>query len=354
MYNTLNYLSITLFVIISAKLIFKKKSVSEASRTKEIVSEASRTKEIVSKASRTKNLNKTNQLAKQVDKNNQLYSLNIDKIKKITKKISISRQIDTLNLNKVKNYIMSLLNNKMDTIEQKFTQILHKRLYNLSNIIAYNKYSNSSEYILLSAHIDSYKNIECALDSATSIAIIINIANKILQINPSFPLMIVFFDGEESIDDKWTRNDSLLGSQYFVNTLTSLLEQIDINKSTLDKSTLDKSTIKIAYILDLIGGDLTKTISAFSNNPSANNIINHMHMINKNYENELFISTKKYISERIVYDDHLPFQEQNINYVHLIPYNFPNNHHKIEDNYENLNWKYIEIFTNVLFNHLII
>ena len=65
----------------------------------------------------------------------------------------------------------------MSTVEeQKFTKSNHM----FSNIIGINKNSNLDEYILLSAHIDSVKDIEGAIDSATSISIIIDIAKKII------------------------------------------------------------------------------------------------------------------------------------------------------------------------------
>ena len=49
----------------------------------------------------------------------------------------------------------------------------------------------------------------------------------------------------------------------------------------------------------------------------------------------------------------MPFKEKNINYIHLIPYNFPSSHHTIGDNYNNVNWKYIELFSNILYEKLL-
>jgi arginine utilization protein RocB len=86
---------------------------------------------------------------------------------------------------------------KLIVEEQKFNQTIRNKSYNFSNIIAYNK-NTSSKYILLGAHIDTYQldNFEGAIDSSSSIAIILEFAKNLLILNPKYPLMIVFFDGE--------------------------------------------------------------------------------------------------------------------------------------------------------------
>ena len=256
--------------------------------------------------------------------------IDINNIKKITKRISINRPIESDNLKSIKKYVtdeLTKLNLKVE--EQKFTKSNH----NFSNIIGINKNDNN-KYILLSAHIDSIKDdIEGTIDSATSIAIILEITKKLLIENPNFPLLIVFFDGEEAVDGHWSKDNTLFGSRYFVEN--------------------NNYNIEIAYILDLIGGDTEKNkIAAFSNNLNSHTHIKDLYEINKTYEINIFEDPDVYISNKIIEDDHLPFKEKNINYIHLIPYDFPSSHHTINDNYINVNWKYVELFSNILYKKL--
>jgi glutaminyl-peptide cyclotransferase len=256
---------------------------------------------------------------------------NIDNIKSITKKISINRPIESENLFKVKKYVMNELKKLNLSVEE---QIFTKKDHNFSNIIGVNEFSNTKEYILLCAHIDSIKeNIESTIDSATSIAIILEITQKILLEDPKYPLILVFFDGEEAVDGHWSKDNTLFGSRYFVDNL--------------------KYNIKEAYILDLIGGDFKNKIAQFSNNINSYKHIKELYEINKEYDKIIFDNPDEYVSNKIIEDDHLPFQEKNINYIHLIPYNFPDSHHSINDNYNNVNWEYVYIFADVLYRKLI-
>ncbi len=263
-----------------------------------------------------------------MDLNNEL--INLNNIKKITKKISINRPIESDNLKTVKKYVINELEKlNLCVEEQKFT----KNNYNFSNIIGVNK-KNDKPYILLSAHIDSIKdNIESSIDSATSIAIILEITKKLLIKNPKYPLLIVFYDGEEAVNGTWSKDNTLFGSRYFVEN--------------------NNYNIEVAYILDLIGGEFNNKIALFENNKKSYNYIKDLYVINKLYEQNIFENPNNYITNKIIEDDHLPFKENNINYVHLIPYIFPNSHHTINDNYNNVNWKYVEIFSNILYKHLL-
>jgi glutaminyl-peptide cyclotransferase len=270
-----------------------------------------------------------------LDKNKEKFNENeidINNIKNLTKKISISRPIESDNLKKVKQIILEELKKIGLSVEE---QRFFKDNHHFSNIIGINKLNKDNEktkYILLSAHIDSIKDIEGAIDSATSIAIIINISKKLLENNNKYPLLIVFFDGEEAVDGKWSENNTLYGSKYFVENL--------------------QYNIDTAYILDLIGGDFKNKIACFSNNLKSKDIIKKLYKLNKKYENKIFENPDEYITYNIIEDDHIPFKNNNINYVHLIPYIFPINHHTIDDNYSNIDWNYIYIFYNILYQYL--
>jgi len=262
-------------------------------------------------------------------------SLSMNNIKDLTKQISIPRQIGSKNLELVKEIVFSKLKElNLITEEQKFTQTVRSTSYNFSNIIAYNPKA-SKKFILLAAHIDSCQidNFEGAIDSASSIAIIIELAKNLLKINSNYPLMIVFFDGEEAINGQWSNDNSLIGSKYFVNNY-------------------DISMIEKLYLLDLIGGNLENKFYAYKNNPISNDQIKKLADINTKYKDQLFVYPSINIKETEVEDDYIPFKEKGVKYLHLIPYPFPKQHHKNIDTYENLNWDYIETFTKVLFEYL--
>ena len=268
--------------------------------------------------------------------NNNLLDLNY--IKDITKSISIYRPVQSQNLNKVKKYVINELIkiNGLEIEEQSFKRNINGKYYNFSNIIAKNNNKDvDKDFILLSAHIDAplIENIEASIDSATSIGLIIEITNKILKVYPKFPLLLVFYDGEEAVDGSWNSKNTLSGSKYFVDNL--------------------KFKIERAFILDLIGGNFDNKIKYFNNNPSSLEINKELNIINKKYDNEIFICPLIETSLKYIEDDQLPFALSNIPYIHLIPDIFPINHHTINDNFNNVNWGYVNIFGKVLFEYLI-
>jgi len=264
-------------------------------------------------------------------------TISINNIKDLTKVISIPRQVGSSNLQVVKDLVINKLKElNLITQEQKFTETIKNTSFNFSNIIAYNPKA-TKKYILLAAHIDScpIDNFEGAIDSASSIAIILELAKNLLEINPSYPLMILFFDGEEALQGEWRTDNTLIGSKYFVNNY-------------------DISQIDQLYLLDLIGGNIENKFYAFQNNILSYEQIKRLSDINKKYNFDIFINPSLKVEQKEIQDDHIAFQNKGIKYLHLIPTPFPNQHHKIIDNYENLNWKYIEVFTKVLFEYLII
>jgi Zn-dependent M28 family amino/carboxypeptidase len=146
--------------------------------------------------------------------------------------------------------------------------------------------------------------------------------------------MLLFIDGEEAIDGPWNPNNSLSGSRYFVNNY-------------------DLTFIERVYIFDLIGADFTKNkIAAFSSNPVTFYDMEKLSEINEKYDNQIFINPSKFTSDKRISDDHVPFVEKNKYALNLIPFNFPENHHTLNDNYKNVNWKYVEKFYKVFFEFL--
>lgn len=271
--------------------------------------------------------------------NNNLLDLN--NIKRITRRVSINRPVGSSNLVDVKKYVINELNNlKLNIIEQKFTKSIRGKEYTFSNIIATNK-TISDNYILLGCHIDGpyikqSGDIEAATDAASCVGIIIEIVKKLLINNKNYPIMIVFFDGEEAIDGTWSDDNTLSGSTYFVD---------NFNKN-----------IKYLMIFDLIGGDIDKN-KIYSFNPTDNNDMKQLSNINnsKKYNKQIFVDPDIKISKVSIINDYTPFKNKypNIKGLNLIPPTFPANHHTINDNYKNLNWEYIEIFSNVVYEFLL-
>jgi hypothetical protein len=267
--------------------------------------------------------------------------ININNIKQTTKDISIYRPIESPNLIKVKNYIMNKLSELgLNTSLQYFTQTIRNKSYNFSNIISYNKNINnlSKKHILLGAHIDSpnIEGSESAVDSASSIGTILELVRCILQIDKDYPLLIVFFDGEEAIDGQWSSDNTLIGSTYFANNY-------------------DLSKIEFVYILDLIGGSIENNkIFHYNENKDSFSIIKKLYEINQKYSKNIFVNPEIESSNRIMQDDHIPFKNKGMKYINFIPPVYPIEHHTINDTFKNLNWEYIELFSKIFFEYLII
>jgi len=173
-----------------------------------------------------------------------------------------------------------------------------------------------------------------ATDAITAIGVIIELTRLLLNQKPDYNLMVVFFDGEEAIDGKWSSKTTLSGSTHFVKTLKHLPSQV--------------------YVFDLIGGSIQDPFLACSNRPHSFPTMKDLAKINRAiYPNTpLFIDPDEKTSDQKVQDDATPFAKQSIPVIDIIPSKFPKNHHTEKDTYENVNWTFVEIFANVIYNHL--
>jgi len=260
----------------------------------------------------------------------------IEYIKDTTKIMSVYRAVQTELLGFVKNYVIEKMKKlQLQITEQHFSRNIKNKDYKFSNIIGINP-NAKAPYILLVAHIDSPRidGCESTIDAVTSISIILELTKNLLKKNPKLPIMLLFVDGEEAIDGSWEESNTLSGSSYFVN---------NYNLDLIDK----------VYVLDLIGGDISMNkIAAFENNPKSHDDIRKLYEINKKYNKLIFINPAKFISDKNIKDDHVPFINKNKYVLDIIPYKFPNSHHTLEDNYNNVNWEYVEIFYNVFYEFL--
>lgn len=260
----------------------------------------------------------------------------IEYIKDKTKIMSVHRGVQTELLGFVKNYVIEQMDLiQLQVTEQHFTRNINNKDYKFSNIIGINP-NAKAPYILLGAHIDSpqIEGCESTIDAVTSISIILEVTKNLLKNNPNLPIILLFVDGEEAIDGSWQESNTLSGSNYFVN---------NYNLDLIDK----------VYILDLIGADISNNkIAAFQNNPKSHDDIKKLYEINKKYNKLIFRNLDEFISDEIIIDDHVPFKNKNKYTLDIIPYRFPKSHHTLDDNYNNVNWEYVEIFYNVFYEFL--
>lgn len=268
--------------------------------------------------------------------------INLNFIKEFTKTNSLYRPALSNNLEIVKTNVINELNKipNFITKEQFFTRKINNKEYKFSNIIGNSKLFNETKpYIILSAHIDgpNMDNCPASIDAITSIGIIIEVAKKLLDFNSKYNIQVVFFDGEEAIDGVWSNNNTLSGSSFFVKTLKSVPSQV--------------------FVFDLIGGDIDKNkLYGYSNNPKSHLLMSKLAWTNNSLypdnKNNIFIDPNETISYTMILDDAKPFYNANIPVIDLIPHVFPNVHHTIKDNYNNVDWNYVEIFANVIFDYL--
>lgn len=255
-------------------------------------------------------------------------------IQRNTKQFAIYRPVGSANLANVKHRIHTRCTEiGCHVTIQRFKKNIRNHTYSFSNIIATNPRA-TAPYIVLVAHIDAphIPGTEAAIDSATSIAIILELVRQIMIDDPTYPIMALFVDGEEAIGGPWANDNTLTGSRYFV-------DHYDLNQ------------IDRVYVFDLLGGSFANKIGAFANNPRSVSDIRTLHRINKKYKHQLF-SVPSHIIKKPITDDHVPFMEQGIYAVDLIPYRFPDSHHTLKNTYDNVNWEYITIFYRVFYEFL--
>jgi len=255
-------------------------------------------------------------------------------IKDFTKEISVYRPVGSKELDIVRDKIVIEMTKIGLHVEiQSFKRKINDKEYSFSNLIGKNIKANK-KFILLGVHIDSpqIEGCESTIDAATGVSVALELARQIIKRHPNYPIMLFFIDGEEAIDGKWASHNTLSGSRYFVDNY-------------------DIDSIDRVYIFDLIGADIVKNkIAAFMNNQNSFYDISRLANINKKYDTQIFINPSEYVSNKSIQDDHVPFLEKNKRALNLIPFKFPDTHHTLDDNYDNVNWKYVEIFYKVFLN----
>ena len=260
----------------------------------------------------------------------------LQSIQSITKQIAKYHPVESISLKKVKSFLLhSMEQLGLNTEEQFFTRMIHKKIYTFSNLIGINPYAQPP-YTILCAHVDSPPIYSCpsAIDASASIAIILELYKYLIRTKPDIPLLILFVDGEEAIDGEWQEDNTLSGSTYFAKHISP-------------------SLIHKVYVFDLIGGDpIRNRIYAFRDQPHTWSDMKTLSILNKQYKPIIFIDPDDHIENNSPLDDHIPFLQNHMYSMNLIPAVFPDVHHTKYDDYDHVNWSYVHSFFRVWYDFL--
>ncbi|TDG52625.1 hypothetical protein AWZ03_000858 [Drosophila navojoa] len=226
--------------------------------------------------------------------------------------------------------------------QRKFTNIL-----GIMNV-------DAPSFLLLSCHYDS-KFLENspdyvgATDGAVSCAILLHVAKALnaylrerFSNKQDIGLMLVFFDGHESMLDVKEDFNSLNGSQHFASVETVPLQSIELIIS-----------------LNLIGAPNHIFLSHFNNTYTLHerlaDIEVELREASKLTEcHQLFHKIKDHDSD--IEDDHYPFISEGVAAMHIVPHTYPEYWHTEKDDLSNLYWPAIRnmnlIFPQFVYEYL--
>jgi glutaminyl-peptide cyclotransferase len=224
--------------------------------------------------------------------------------------------------------------NEIDTSHQK---IPNGNIQEFNTLISTSNTDKSTKKIILCTHYDSKKidgatNFIGATDALVPMALIMVLANfytKMLKKNDASPvLQCIFFDGEESFD-VWSSTDGIYGAKN--------LAQRWKNEGKLQDITL-------LINLDLLGAHKPKFQHFFHH--ESHDYYATLRQCERDLRNNGKIVTKHVyfspdITEAKIEDDFLPFHENGVPVLHIIPRPFPDVWHTANDNYEALCWSTI-------------
>ena len=183
--------------------------------------------------------------------------------------------------------------------------------------------TETDEYILLGAHFDSVEGSPGASDNATGVALVLATIEKILQLEiRNKNVMLVFFNNEEQ---------GLIGSRIF----TRYLEYEEIN-------------VQSAITVDMIGWDSDGDRAIELEKPTED-----LYQIFKEVAEEHNVEV--FTSESIN-SDHQAFREAGIPAIGIseewINNDTTPHYHKESDTFETINFEYLRLTTQVVFEAL--
>lgn len=187
--------------------------------------------------------------------------------------------------------------------------------------------------IVLAAHYDSKRGLgPAATDSAVSCAILLQLARDLCDLprldHPTVGrLRLVFFDGEEALEEPWTRSNALWGSR----ALAWHWAQ-----------TQEIRHIRLFVLLDLVGTSGTALYSFWERAE-----FRAMAAVEAEFSRKrMFREGKPPVLA--VDDDHLPFLRRGVPVVHLISVPFPDEWHTPRDTLEIVDWEVVSRLEAVL------
>ncbi|KAM6970462.1 glutaminyl-peptide cyclotransferase-like protein [Aplochiton taeniatus] len=159
-------------------------------------------------------------------------------------------------------------------------------------------------------------------------------------------LQLVFFDGEEAIDERMP-SDSLYGSRHLADQMSRIAHPPGAEETTL----LD--ALDLFVLLDLIGAPnptfvnhFDKTLRWFDRLVSAEIKLHNLGLLASHPGEQSYF--RKDISHGPVEDDHIPFLQKGVPVLHMIATPFPSFWHTMEDTVKNIHYQTIENLTKVL------
>lgn len=233
----------------------------------------------------------------------------------------------------IKRHFRDVLNNdwplEIDSFEENG--------FNFTNMVFTPIHGES--YLVIAAHYDTKidpPGFVGAIDSGASCAILLYVAkffDHIMTVDRDLlePLLdsqvglkIVFFDGEEAID-QWGPNDSIYGSKH----LARKWEKLGI-----------LSKIDLFVLMDLLGSRERRPVHSYyrSSHRHYTALSQIEDLISGMQPKWLDPAESKYVelNDPIIDDDQRPFYEAGVSILHLIPFPFPSTWHTLDDNFDNL------------------
>lgn len=169
-----------------------------------------------------------------------------------------------------------------------------------NNIIVTKRVVDTTKELILSAHYDSTENSYGVNDNASGVAVVLELARVLSDIELPYNLKFIMFSGEEKY---------MLGSRWYVNTLSEEERKNIIGVINID-TIAEKSDL--GYMLMLHGDKKIK------NNQYTDEDLKRLADANKNSVSEMFEDETRFIPTMAMNSDHYPFSLAGIPAVSIV------------------------------------
>ncbi|TRY79543.1 hypothetical protein TCAL_12403 [Tigriopus californicus] len=274
--------------------------------------------------------------------------------------ILIPRTVGSENHTLVQNYIIGTLQDLGWSISlDQFTQDTPLGPRPFTNIIA-DLNPASPRRMIIAAHYDTLTSIGGfvgATDAAVPVAMMLNLASTMtksfqdaLAIRPDLTPSLVFFDGEEALKS-WTSEDSLYGSTHLADLWhNQTYENLDCHETTSQMDRMD-----VLVLMDLLGTPDPdfQSFQFDSEDDGPNPYYGMMDAIEESLDHFIPSDTKSMFnglqSSSHVQDDCTPFWNLGLKRIHhWITRPFPSMWHTLGDNWDALDFDYIQRMNMIL------